>query len=95
MQEKMKKPLRLLQGKTKTLEELAADEGTIKDLLKRKLVIKHEEKFRTVSITDAGSALAAQGLVLEEEIALITSDLLKSGSLEREKVQALSARYYS
>ena len=31
-------------GKAKTLEELASDEGTIKDLLKRKLIIKHEEK---------------------------------------------------
>ena len=72
-------------GKAKTLEELAADEGTVKDLLKRKLVIKHEEKFRTVSITDAGSALAAQGLVLEEEIAQITSDLLKSGAWKEKK----------
>lgn len=72
-------------GKTKTLEELAADEGTVKDLLKRKLVIKHEEKFRTVSITDTGSALAAQGLVLEEEIAQITSDLLKSGAWKENK----------
>ncbi len=72
-------------GKAKTLEELAADEGTIKDLLKRRLVIKHEEKFRTVSITDAGSALAAQGLVLEEEIAQITSDLLKSGAWKGKK----------
>ena len=72
-------------GKAKTLEELAADEGTIKDFLKRRLVIKHEEKFRTVSITDAGSALAAQGLVLEEEIAQITSDLLKSGAWKGKK----------
>jgi len=72
-------------GKAKTLEELAADEGTVKDLLKRKLVIKHEEKFRTVSITDTGSALAAQGLVLEEEIAKITSDLLKSGAWKEKK----------
>ena len=72
-------------GKAKTLEELAADEGTIKDLLKRRLVIKHEEKFRTVSITDAGSALAAHGLVLEEEIAQITSDLLKSGAWKGKK----------
>ena len=65
-------------GKQKTLEELSADEGTVKDLLKRKLVVKHEEKSRTVSITDAGKELAAQGLVLEEEIAQLTSDLLKS-----------------
>ncbi len=72
-------------GKVKTLEELAADEGTVKDLLKRKIVVKHEEKFRTVSITDAGKALAAQGLVLEEEIAQITSELLKSGAWKGKK----------
>jgi len=74
-----------LTGKAKTLDELAADEGTVKDLLKRKLVLKHEEKFRTISITDAGTTLAAQGLVLEEEIAQITSDLLKSGAWKEKK----------
>ncbi|AKB46322.1 Phenylalanyl-tRNA synthetase alpha chain [Methanosarcina sp. Kolksee] len=72
-------------GKAKTLEELGSDQGTIKDLLKRKLIIKHEEKFRTVSITDAGNALAAQGLVLEEEIAQLTPDLLKSGAWKEKK----------
>ena len=72
-------------GKIRTLQELGADEGTIKDLLKRKLVIKQEEKLRTVSITDAGSVLAAQGLVLEEEIAQITPDLLKSGAWKEKK----------
>ncbi|MCQ1534750.1 phenylalanine--tRNA ligase subunit alpha [Methanosarcina sp. KYL-1] len=72
-------------GQAKTLEELAADQGTVKDLLKRKLVIKHEEKFRTVSITDAGRALAAEGLVLEEEIAQLTPDLLKSGAWKEKK----------
>ena len=72
-------------GKAKTLQELGADEGTIKDLLKRKLAIKQEEKLRTVSITDAGSELAAQGLVLEEEIAQITPDLLKSGAWKGKK----------
>jgi len=71
--------------KAKTLEELGSDQGTIKDLLKRKLIIKHEEKFRTVSITDAGNALAVQGLVLEEEIAQLTPDLLKSGAWKEKK----------
>lgn len=71
--------------KAKTLEEIGADQGTIKDLLKRKLIIKHEEKFRTVSITDAGNTLATQGLVLEEEIAQLTPDLLKSGAWKEKK----------
>lgn len=72
-------------GKARTLQELGTDEATIKDLLKRKLVTKQEEKIRTVSITDAGSALAAQGLVLEEEIAQLTPDLLKSGAWKGKK----------
>jgi phenylalanyl-tRNA synthetase alpha chain len=71
--------------KAKILEEIGADQGTIKDLLKRKLIIKHEEKSRTVSITDAGNALATQGLVLEEEIAQLTPDLLKSGAWKEKK----------
>ena len=82
-------------GKAKSLEELAADEGTVKDLLKRKLVVKHEEKFRTVSITDAGNALAAQGLVLEEEIAQTHIRFTEERGLEREKIQALPSRYHS
>ena len=72
-------------GEAKALEELSADAKVVKDLLKRKLVTKHEEKFRTVAITDAGRALAAEGLVLEEEIAQITSDLLKSGAWKGKK----------
>jgi len=76
---KDEKVLSSFAGKTKTLQELGADEGTLKDLLKRKLVVKHEEKSRTISITDSGRKLAAQGLVLEEEIAQLTPDLLKSG----------------
>ncbi|PAV12051.1 phenylalanine--tRNA ligase subunit alpha [Methanosarcina spelaei] len=71
--------------KAKILEEIGADQGTIKDLLKRKLIIKHEEKSRTVSITDAGNALATEGLVLEEEIAQLTPDLLKSGAWKEKK----------
>ncbi len=82
---KDEKALSAFAGKAKTLEELGADEGTVKDLLKRKLVVKHEEKFRTVSITDAGSELASQGLVLEEEIAQLTPELLKSGAWKEKK----------
>lgn len=82
---KDEKALGAFEGKAKTLEELAAEEGTVKDLLKRKLVVKNEEKFRTVSITGAGSALAAKGLVLEEEIAQLTPELLKSGAWKDKK----------
>ena len=62
---------------------------TVKDLLKRKLVIKHEEKFRTVSITSMQEVLSQlQGIILEEEIAQITSELLKSRSWKGKKFKS-------
>ncbi len=80
--------LAAFKGKVKIIGEFVDNEGAVKDLLKRKLVTKHEEKFRTVSITSTGSALAAQGIVLEEEIAQITSELLKSGSWKGKKFKS-------
>ncbi|WP_440953350.1 phenylalanine--tRNA ligase subunit alpha [Methanococcoides sp. FTZ1] len=65
--------------KTSTLEELGTDDKTIKDLIKRKLVSKNEEKDRKISITDAGVELVKAGITIEEEITQITSQLLKSG----------------
>ncbi|MEL4305672.1 phenylalanine--tRNA ligase subunit alpha [Methanococcoides sp. LMO-2] len=65
--------------KASTLEELGTDGKTIKDLIKRKLVSKTEEKDRIVSITDAGTELVKAGITIEEEITQITSQLLKSG----------------
>ncbi|WP_048205991.1 phenylalanine--tRNA ligase subunit alpha [Methanococcoides methylutens] len=65
--------------KASTIEELGTDDKTIKDLIKRKLVSKAEEKDRTVSITDAGTELVKAGITIEEEITQITSQLLKSG----------------
>lgn len=63
----------------KTLGELEADAGTIADLLKRKLVVRKEEKRRSVSITAQGLELVASGIVIEEEVAQISSEMLKSG----------------
>lgn len=80
--------LTAFKDKVQIIGELVDSEGAVKDLLKRKLVTKHEEKFRTVSITSMGSALAAQGIVLEEEIAQITSELLKSGSWKGKKFKS-------
>ena len=68
-----------------TLEEIGAEKKTIQELIKRKLVSKHEEKFRFISITDAGKELVAEGIVIEEEIAQITSELLKSGDWKNKK----------
>ena len=80
--------LTTFKDKVQIIGELVDNEGAVKDLLKRKLVTKHEEKFRTVSITSMGSALAAKGIILEEEIAQITSELLKSGSWKGKKFKS-------
>ena len=87
--------LTAFEDKVQIIGELVDNEGAVKDLLKRKLVTKHEEKFRTVSITSMGSALAAKGIILEEEIAQITSELLKSGSWKGKKFKSHPARYDS
>ncbi|MDA0525007.1 phenylalanine--tRNA ligase subunit alpha [Methanococcoides alaskense] len=68
-----------------TLEETGTDQNTIKDLVKRKLVSKTEDKARTVSITDEGRQLVKAGITIEEEITQITSQLLKSGDWKGKK----------
>lgn len=68
-----------------TLEEIGTDQNTIKDLIKRKLVSKTENKARTVSITDEGCQLVKAGITIEEEITQITSQLLKSGDWKGKK----------
>jgi len=72
----------------RTLDELGADPETVRDLIKRKLVSKHEEKFRFISITEAGQELVARGVVIEEEVAQLTSELLKSGEWKLKKFRA-------
>ncbi|HJH31566.1 MAG TPA: phenylalanine--tRNA ligase subunit alpha [Methanosarcinaceae archaeon] len=71
--------LRMFGDHAQTSDELGADIKLVTDLIKRKLVSKHEEKHRQISITDAGKALVASGIVIEEEVNRITSELLKSG----------------
>ncbi len=55
-----------------------ADPGLIKDMIKRKLVAKEEQRLRQITITDAGRQLVAQGIVIEEQIKQLTSRMLKS-----------------
>ncbi|MBN1134020.1 MAG: phenylalanine--tRNA ligase subunit alpha [Methanosarcinaceae archaeon] len=71
--------------KAETFEKMDTDKKTIQELIKRKLVSKHEERLRFISITDAGKDLIAKGIVIEEEVAQITSELLKSGDWENKK----------
>ncbi|MFP4655791.1 MAG: phenylalanine--tRNA ligase subunit alpha [Methanohalobium sp.] len=60
------------------LLENDSEESALKDLLKRKLVSKKEEKYRYISITEHGLELVAQGIEVEEEITQLTSHLLKT-----------------
>ncbi|HJH30008.1 MAG TPA: phenylalanine--tRNA ligase subunit alpha [Methanosarcinaceae archaeon] len=77
--------LALFKEHAQTIDELGADQKVLTDLIKRKLVSKHEEKHRLVNITDAGKALVAEGIVIEEEVTQITSELLKSGEWKSKK----------
>jgi phenylalanyl-tRNA synthetase alpha chain len=71
--------LERFEGQARTVEELGTDTGIIAELLKRKLVTKKEDKHRSVSITAEGLEVAASGIVIEEEVAQINSEMLKSG----------------
>ncbi|WP_094226723.1 phenylalanine--tRNA ligase subunit alpha [Methanolobus psychrotolerans] len=72
-------------GGEKAFDDLGADEGIINDLIKRKLVAKSENKQRKIKVTADGKKLAAAGIVIEEELAQITSELLKSGEWKNKK----------
>ncbi|TGC11102.1 phenylalanine--tRNA ligase subunit alpha [Methanolobus halotolerans] len=63
----------------RTIGELEAGPGLIKDILKRKLITKNEDKCRLVSITSQGLEVVAAGIKVEEEVAQISSEMLKSG----------------
>ncbi|WMW22179.1 phenylalanine--tRNA ligase subunit alpha [Methanolobus mangrovi] len=72
-------------GEEKTFGELGADKNVINDLIKRKLVSKIENKQRTIKLTAEGKKLTDAGIVVEEELAQITSELLKSGEWMNKK----------
>jgi phenylalanyl-tRNA synthetase, alpha subunit (EC 6.1.1.20) len=72
-------------GEEKTFDELGTDRNVIKDLIKRKLVAKIENKQRTIKLTAEGKKLTDAGIVVEEELAQITSELLKSGEWMNKK----------
>ncbi len=75
-------------GQERTSEELEASPALMKDMLKRKFVTKNEDKHRSVSITVEGAKLVESGIEVEEEIAQITSEMLKSGQWKDKKFRA-------
>lgn len=68
-----------------TLEQLGVDSAIIQDLMKRKLVVRNEEKLRSIVLTPAGKELVLEGITLEEEVAQLTSEMLKSGEWKEKK----------
>lgn len=77
--------LAVFAGEERTFDELGADQNIVNDLIKRKLVVKSENKQRKLIITPEGEELVAAGIVIEEELAQITSELLKSGEWKSKK----------
>ena len=70
------------------MEVPSSDVGdSVKDLIKRKLVEKTDEKTRTITITTSGKELAASGLTIEEEIAQLTPTIITSGAWKSAKIR--------
>ena len=70
------------------MEAPSSDVGdSVKDLIKRKLVEKTDEKTRTITITTSGKELAASGLTIEEEIAQLTPTIITSGAWNTAKIR--------
>lgn len=66
---------------------LSEAEDAIRDLIKRNLVEKTERKTRIISITEAGKALAASGLKIEEEISQLTPTIITSGAWKTARIR--------
>jgi phenylalanyl-tRNA synthetase alpha chain len=57
----------------------AISKEVIKDLVKRNLIEISEDKTRTITITESGMEMFRSGITLEEEVAQLTSDLIRTG----------------
>jgi phenylalanyl-tRNA synthetase alpha chain len=57
----------------------AISKSVKKELVKRNLIEISENKTRTITITESGKDLFRSGITLEEEVAQLTSDLIRTG----------------
>jgi phenylalanyl-tRNA synthetase alpha chain len=57
----------------------AISKSVKKELVKRNLIEISEDKTRTITITESGKDLFRSGITLEEEVAQLTSDLIRTG----------------
>ncbi len=58
-----------------------------KELVKRNLIEVSEEKTRTITITEQGAAIFKSGITLEEEVAQLTSDLIRTGEWKQKHLR--------
>jgi len=58
-----------------------------KELVKRNLIGVSEEKTRTITITEQGEAIFKTGITLEEEVAQLTSDLIRTGEWKQKHLR--------
>jgi len=66
----------------------AISKGVKKDLVKRNLIEVSEDKTRTITITEQGAVIFQAGITLEEEVAQLTSDLIRTGSWKDKHLRA-------
>lgn len=60
----------------------------IQELVKRNLIEVHEEKTRTITISERGEALFRAGITFEEEVAQLTSDLIRTGEWKHKHLRS-------
>ncbi|MBW6518700.1 MAG: phenylalanine--tRNA ligase subunit alpha [ANME-2 cluster archaeon] len=58
------------------------------ELVKRNLLEVTEEKIRTITITDRGEVMFQAGITLEEEVAQLTSDLIRTGEWKQKHLRS-------
>jgi len=70
------KILKILPAKS---SQIKIQKKTLKDLMNRNLIVVEKKKYRTISLTEKGIALVNKGITIEEEIAQLTPELIRSG----------------
>ncbi|MCL7413936.1 MAG: phenylalanine--tRNA ligase subunit alpha, partial [ANME-2 cluster archaeon] len=79
-----------LQKSAQGLEAVSGDipRKVATELVKRNLIEVTEEKTRTITITEQGAAIFRTGITLEEEVAQLTSDLIRTGEWRQKHLRS-------
>jgi phenylalanyl-tRNA synthetase alpha chain len=71
-----------------SLLQIESYQQAIKNLIKRNLIEKSEDKTIKIEITESGMDIYKSGITLEEEVAQLTSDLIRTGSWKDKHLRA-------